>query len=165
MMCEKCGKNPATTHVKTVVNGVMHEKNLCAYCAAKEGYGSFGHLSLANMLASMLGDGLQTGHLDSKRCPCCGSLFSDIVESGRVGCSECYDTFREELLPSLQRLHGNTVHVGKKPEVAENIPTRETRLKALKEKLSKAVAAEEFEEAAKIRDEIRLMEQEDGHNE
>ena len=165
MMCEKCGKNPATTHVKTVINGVMHEKNLCAYCAAKEGYGNLNHLSLANMLASMFGDSIQSGRLSSKRCACCGSLFSDIVESGRVGCSECYDTFREELMPSLQRLHGKTTHVGKVPETVQKTPSREDRLKELREQLSAAVSAEEFEQAAKIRDEIRLIEKEDGNNE
>lgn len=165
MMCEKCGKNPATTHVKTVINGVMHEKNLCAYCAAKEGYGNFNHLSLANMLASMFGDGIESGRLDNKRCACCGSLFSDIVESGRVGCSECYDTFREELMPSLQRLHGKTTHVGKAPEAVQKSPGKEERLQKLREQLNAAVKAEEFEQAAKFRDEIRLIEKEDGNNE
>ena len=165
MMCEKCGKNPATTHVKTVMNGVVHEKNLCAYCAAKVGSGCFGNLSLANMRASMFGDGIESGRLDDKRCPCCGSLFSDIVESGRVGCSECYDTFREELMPSLQRLHGNTVHVGKTPGTQAVQLTKERKLKQLKKELSQAVQAEEFEKAAKLRDEIRFMEKDGGDHE
>lgn len=166
MMCEKCGKNPATTHVKSVINGVVHETNLCAYCAAKEGYGNFGHLSLANMLATVFGDGIQSGLLDtSDRCPCCGITFSDIVESGRLGCSECYEHFKEQLMPSLQRLHGKTVHVGKTPEQIEVKESKEQKIGKLRAELQKLIENEEFEKAAKIRDEIRLQEKEGANNE
>lgn len=163
MMCQKCGKNPATTHVRTVVNGVVHESNLCAYCAAKEGYGNFGQLSLANMLASMFGDSIESGTSTTQRCKCCGASFSDIVESGRVGCSECYETFRKELMPSLNRLHGKALHVGKIPAGSEK-DKQENRIKELREKLAEAVKQEEFEAAAKLRDEIKALEKEAGNN-
>ena len=83
MLCEKCGKNNATTHIRTVVNGVVREVNLCGYCAAKEGYATVGHNSLAGMLASMLGE-VSNPHIASKtvKCPICGASFSDIAESG-----------------------------------------------------------------------------------
>ena len=169
MMCDKCGKNPATTIIRTVVNGVMNESNLCAYCAAKEGYGDFYKLSLSNMLASMFGDSIKSIAAAKKRCPCCNATFSDIVESGSVGCSKCYDTFREELMPSLLRLHGKSVHIGKTPEISyvksedknevENEPAiKKNSLQSLKDDLKKAISEERFEDAAKLRDEIKDIE-------
>lgn len=164
MMCEKCGKNPATTHIKTVVNGMMQEKHLCSYCAAKEGYGNIGNISLTNMLASMFGESLSSGKPISKRCECCGASFSDIAQSGRVGCSECYETFRSELLPSLNRLHGKALHVGNTPQETEKTETKEDKIKKLKAKLNEAIKSEEFENAAKLRDEIRALEEEGNNN-
>lgn len=163
MMCEKCGKNPATTHLKTVLNGVVHENHLCSYCAANEGYGNIGTLSLTNMLASMFGESVSRGKPISKRCECCGASFSDIAQSGRVGCSECYTTFRNELIPSLNRLHGKAIHIGNTPSSEKAEETPEEKIKNLKNKLSEAIAAEEFENAAKLRDEIRKLEGEMGN--
>lgn len=163
MMCEKCGKNPATTHLKTVLNGVVHENHLCSYCAANEGYGNIGTLSLTNMLASMFGESVSRGKPISKRCECCGASFSDIAQSGRVGCSECYTTFRNELIPSLNRLHGKAIHIGNTPSSEKAEETAEEKIKNLKNKLSEAIAAEEFENAAKLRDEIRKLEGEMGN--
>lgn len=159
MMCEKCGKNPATTHLKTVVNGVVHEDHLCSYCAADAGYTNFGSLSLTNMLASMFGENLSHNQLISKkRCECCGASFSDIAQTGRVGCSECYLTFKNELMPSLNRLHGKAVHVGGTPKEEKQIDKKTDKIKELKEQLKSAIETEDFENAAKLRDEIRALE-------
>ena len=159
MMCDKCKKHPATTHIKTVVNGRLSEINLCSFCAAEEGYGSFGKLSLANMLASMFGESIEGGKTTKERCSCCQSTFADIVESGRVGCSECYTVFRKELMPSLNRLHGKVKHVGQVPEETQaEKETISNKVEALRESLKKAIDTEEYEKAAKIRDEIRALE-------
>lgn len=162
MMCDKCGKNLATTHIKTAINGVIEERNLCSYCAAKEGISSFGKSSLSNMLAVMLGDSLEVGAISRERCKCCGASFSDIAQSGKVGCSECYETFRSELLPSINRLHGKVKHVGTAPESFVNVETTEEKVIKLKEKLKLAVEKEEFEEAAKLRDQIKNLEEREG---
>ena len=163
MMCDNCGKNPATTHLKTVVNGVVHENHLCSYCAANQGYGNIGKLSLTNMLASMFGESISSGKPISKRCDCCGASFSDIAQSGRVGCSECYNTFRQELMPSLNRLHGKAVHIGNAPDEQKPEETVQDKIKKLKAQLSDAIKAEEFENAAKLRDEIRALEGEENN--
>ncbi len=163
MMCENCGKNPATTHLKTVLNGVVEEKHLCSYCAANSGYGNVGGLSLTNMLASMFGESVSRGKPISKRCECCGASFSDIAQSGRVGCSECYTTFRNELLPSLNRLHGKAIHIGNTPVEEKNEDSLEERIKKLKKQLADAIKAEEFEKAAELRDEIRGLEGEENN--
>ena len=163
MICEKCGKNNATTHIRSVVNGVVVEKNLCGYCAAKEGYSNLSDNSLTQMLASVFGDVLAAGSPAVKlRCPCCGAAFSDIAESGKVGCSECYQTFYDELLPYLKRVHGSTKHNGRIPNKAPlAVTTNEETVDALKSYLSKLVADEKFEEAAIVRDKIKKLEKEE----
>lgn len=171
MMCENCGKNPATTHLKTVLNGVVHENHLCSYCAANNGYGNIGKLSLTNMLASMFGESISRGKPISKRCECCGATFSDIAQSGRVGCSECYTVFKNELMPSLNRLHGKAIHIGNTPALqkAEQETeqkyeqTAKEKIQNLKNQLAEAIKAEEFETAAKLRDDIRALEGEKGN--
>lgn len=162
MMCEKCGKNLATTHIKKVINGSVEEHSLCSFCAAEQGYGGMEDFSLSNMLSMMLGGHPKGVSVSKKRCTVCGSTFSDIAKSGRVGCGECYETFKEELLPSLQRLHGRVKHIGKTPESEVKEQTLEEKIIKLKEKLTDAVQNEEFEKAAEIRDEIKSLERENG---
>ena len=160
MFCERCGKNHATTHIKTVVNGVAHEYNLCSICAAKEGYASN---SLAGMLASMFGD-ISVNEISNRqtKCSVCGSTFSDIAKTGKVGCSECYTTFYNELLPYLKRVHGSIKHSGKLPlgEPLSVKPKTET-VESLRQELSRMVSEERYEQAAIIRDKIKEMEEKD----
>lgn len=157
MLCDKCGKNNATTHIKQIINGVVTERDLCHSCAAKEGYGKFGNSGLAEMLSSMFGDIKELG--TATRCPVCGASFSDIAESGRVGCSMCYQTFYSELLPYLKRVHGTVKHIGKIPNSAPLIvKPREETLDSLRMELNRLVAEEKFEEAAIVRDKIKSME-------
>ena len=161
MLCENCMKNPATTHIRTVINGVVIEKNLCGYCAAKGGYSNFVNNGFASMLASMLGNEIATGNIKEIRCECCNTRFSDIAETGKMGCSQCYKTFSDKLIPYLKRVHGTTEHIGKRPVAGETLPvpvTTESRIEQLRSDMLKAVQSEEFEKAAKIRDEIKALE-------
>ena len=113
MLCEKCGKNSATTHIHTVINGIVREKNLCSQCAMEEGYANN---SLSGMLASMFGDtALLRESAAKKVCPVCKTDFSKISKTGKVGCGECYKTFKEELYPYLKRVHSSVKHTGKVP--------------------------------------------------
>lgn len=160
MLCEKCGKNNATTHIRSVVNGVVTEKNLCSQCAVNEGYGNLQDNSLAQMLSSMFGDALASGLKSATaHCSCCGSAFSDIAHSGKVGCPQCYETFFNELLPYLKRVHGSTKHVGKIPNRAPlAVTVNEETVESLRLKLNNLVREEKYEEAAVVRDKIRKME-------
>lgn len=162
MKCEKCGKNSATTHIRSVVNGVIREKNLCGHCAAEEGYTAAAPTSLAGMLASMFGDVLETKTSSYKKCPVCGADFSSIAKSGKVGCADCYATFGAELLPYLKRVHGSTKHIGKIPNSAPLavVKTEET-VEDLRMELNRLVAEEKYEQAAVIRDKIKEMEGKD----
>ena len=167
MLCEKCGKNLATTHIKTSINGVVESHHLCSQCAEMSA-GVPSQFGLEDLLGSFFGETVKVlPHADKrKRCDGCGMCFDDIVQSGRVGCDKCYSTFLEPLLPSLQRMHGKAYHAGKKPRpAADAAPTREQELDSLRDQLKAAIAAEQFEEAAKLRDQIKDLEKEENKHE
>lgn len=167
MKCENCGINTATTHIKKVINGVVTEQHLCQACSAKTGYSTFGSNSLASMLASVFGDA-SSAYLSpsTKKCDQCGCSFSDIVNSGVVGCSSCYTAFYDELLPYLKRIHGSVTHIGKIPNRAPlSVLNEKTEIELLRAQLSDVIIKEEFEKAAEIRDRIRQLERQGDNNE
>lgn len=167
MLCQNCGKNEATTHIKRVVNGDTTQTHLCAECAQALGYGDmfsgFG-LNLDDFFGGFLGDTVQKlASPVEQRCSKCGNTFSDIVRSGKVGCSECYKTFYDKLLPSIQRIHGRIKHNGKQVSSIETTASQVEQVKKdpveeLKKELATAIENQEFEQAAVIRDKIRELE-------
>lgn len=160
MLCEKCGKNSATTHIRSVINGVVHERHLCAVCAASEGYNDIKGNNLSQMLSSMFGDTVSIQkNAQVTRCGCCGSTFSDIAQSGKCGCPECYSTFYEQLLPYFKRVHGSTKHIGKVPNRAPHtVKQSEDTVEELRSLLSRLVQQEKYEQAAVVRDKIKKLE-------
>lgn len=166
MFCENCGKNTATTHIKHTLNGVMSEKHLCTECAAKLGYSMKFADSFSDILSSMFGDTEIAQIGNEIKCEFCGASFSDIVNTGKIGCPECYTTFLDKLLPYLKRIHGNVKHIGKIPNNAPlAISNDKTRIISLRSELEKLIQNEEFEKAAKVRDEIRELERKGEDNE
>lgn len=159
MLCEKCGKYAATTHIKTVIDGVVYEKNLCSDCAKSEGMGDFTSGSLSDILASVFGESAPNLNTSSlKKCECCGSTFSDISKSGKVGCPNCYKVFKNELLPYLKRVHGSIEHVGKIPDKhIENVSENSENAEDLKKQLKELIKQENYEQAAIVRDKIKSL--------
>ena len=85
MLCQSCGQNQATTHIKTIINGELAEVNLCRECAQKLGYNSFfGNFGMDfdKFLGSLMGGSESRTLKSRKRCNCCGSTFEDIAKSG-----------------------------------------------------------------------------------
>lgn len=158
MICQSCEKRPATTHIKTIVNGELKEFMLCPECAGRLGYGSL-FTSFGPDLDSLFGGFMDsyTPQVSGKRCSFCGSSFEDIAQSGRVGCAHCYEVFEEELLPSLQRIHGRTSHTGKLAKSAGRAVKLQSEIEALRKELENAIKTQEFEKAASIRDKIREL--------
>lgn len=159
MLCQSCKKNEATTHVKRIINGKIEEYDLCPECAKKMGYTNF-FSNFQNewnsMLGSFFGGGLPS-RTSATRCKSCGSSFAEIAKRGMVGCPDCYETFYEELLPSIKKIHGNTQHNGKFPASAGKELATVNELKALQEQLNEAVTKQEFEKAAQLRDKINEL--------
>lgn len=160
MLCENCKKNVATTYFKQTVNGKTTEIFLCDECAAKlgldSGIKSFG-LGLSSMLPELFSREKDIAEL---RCPVCGTLYSSGGKDGMVGCDKCYDTFASRLDPVIKRMHGSRKHVGKTPQSFAAKP--EGKLDQLKRELKLAIEKEDFESAAKLRDQIKSMEQQGG---
>lgn len=168
MLCQSCGKKTASTHIKTIVNGKLTEYHLCADCAQQKGYthmfGNWG-MDLGNFLGGFIGTPQSSSQIT--RCPTCGASFEEISQSGKIGCADCYKTFRSQLLPVIQRIHGTTRHKGKVPggsalRIAggqhQIMPVQETPLEEKKRLLKQAIEKQDFEQAAVLRDEIKEME-------
>lgn len=165
MLCQNCGKNQATTHVKKTINGETSELHLCAACAAKQGLGGmwngFG-FDLGDFWGSLFAEPAARELAASVRCEGCGKTFQEIAHTGKAGCPACYTTFYDRLLPSIQRIHGKAQHVGKiSPRAGETVK-RERELTDLKKQLADAIASQQYEECAKLRDRIQELEG-DGH--
>lgn len=168
MLCESCGVFPATTHVKTIINGELSEYSLCAQCAQKLGYGNL-MTGLGLSVGSLLGgffSNTEQPESETVRCKCCGSSFDDIARSGKVGCAECYHTFHNRLMPLIQQIHGNTKHRGKAPGGNLLSVNPQNQLTVMRRELREAIDSENFEHAAEIRDRIRKLEGDgqNGHN-
>lgn len=166
MLCQKCKKNEANTHVKSVVNGQYEEYMLCSQCAKEMGYTNlFSDMNsdFNSILGSFFSNALPA-RSETTRCESCGSTYHVIAKSGRVGCADCYSLFLSELMPSIRRIHGNTTHCGKRPNLINDDHVVEkaddkAEIDNLKEELQKAIEEQNFELAAKLRDEIREMEE------
>lgn len=95
---------------------------------------------------------------EEKRCPVCGRTLSDLRRTGRLGCGECYSTFRPALEEMLRQIHSNSVHRGKIPSKSGGELKKRRRLELLKSKLQEAVKNEDYETAAKLHKQIKEAE-------
>ena len=161
MQCSVCKEKPATVFLTHIENDKMHKVNLCEDCAKKKGVDNPTTFSLADAdLLLGLGAAQEvaqtTGGVDLK-CPRCGFSQADFKKTGRLGCPECYQTFAEGLSGLLKTMHKGVRHIGKAPEALRKSRETGDRLKLLQKKLNKAVETEDFEMAAQLRDEIKVL--------
>lgn len=166
MLCQKCKKNEATVHIQKAVGNYKTDLHLCADCAKQEGempsthFGQLFDFNVGDFLSGMLGiPGSVQAAPKEKACPRCGMRLSEISKHGRLGCPACYEAFRAELRPLLKQIHGADRHTGKLPEHAAGALKLQKQKEELQEKLQQAVESERYEDAAKLRDEIRSLEQ------
>ncbi len=163
MQCQKCDK-PATFHITELAGGKPQELHLCEECARS--YLSHGEEeqsapSLAGVLVHQLAVGQtaeELARLDQQACPVCGITFYEFRNQGRFGCPHDYVCFSDELDPLLVNIHGETEHVGKCPKHSAEGSASQTDLIRLRREMKEAVAAENYEEASRLRDEIRNIE-------
>ena len=162
LMCESCGKRAAKIHYTEVVNHNMVTMDLCPECAEEKGLDvkSAGSYGLGDLVAGVWDSTVeaQSDKIGKVRCPDCGYTYSDFKKMGRFGCSECYRAFEAQLIVLVRQLHGSTQHQGKSPRQVGPKALIRRELMDLKEELVRAVEKEEFEEAAKLRDQIKELE-------
>ena len=159
MLCDICKKNVATVHLTQMIEGKTKKVDLCEGCSKEKGVDDPTGFSLADLLLG-LGAAQEmeqaSGGSDLK-CPHCGFTQADFKKAGRLGCSECYQVFSEGLELLLKTMHKGTRHVGKVPAVFKQSQDLADKLRGLQKKLEKAIADEDFETAATLRDELKLV--------
>lgn len=149
--CEICEANEASVHFKQVCNGQIKEMYVCEDCAAENGFDLQSPLSMPDFL---FGAGLQPEKQESsaeKTCLVCGTTGKDFKKRSLLGCPSCYETFADELAPYLRAMQKGDRHVGKAP--AGEALTAE--IASMHQALERAISAQDFEEAAALRDRIR----------
>lgn len=165
MMCEDCGKKPATFHMTEVTNGKSKEIHLCEDCTSQNEDFSFNSsFTIQNLLAGLLDmpndQNFELEAIEDISCENCQTSYEEFKRRGKFGCSKCYDSFREKLEPLLKKIHGHDTHVGKIPKrTGGKIKVRKD-INKLKKRLERSVENEEFELAADLRDEIKRLQEE-----
>src|SRR5256886_7740400 len=156
MLCDVCKCNDATVFLTQILEGKMHKVNLCEACSKEKGVQDPTSFALADLLLGIgAAEEIEKG-APSQKCPACGFTQADFKKAGRLGCSECYVTFAEGLEGLLKTMHKGTKHIGKVPQSLQQSRDLSEKLKTLQKKLDKAVADEDFEQAAQVRDEMKV---------
>ena len=163
MLCDVCHKKEATVHLTEIVNEKMTKLHLCEECAKEKGAEMEEHFGLSDLLAGLtdLGSTIEPDVMETIKCRTCGFTYQDFKKVGRLGCGDCYDAFKAQLAPLLKRIHGADRHVGKVPIMIGKTVKDTKTLQDLKVKMEKAIQTENFEEAARLRDQIRDLERKD----
>ena len=160
MFCDVCKSKEATVFLTQIIEGKMQKVNLCEACSKEKGVNDPTGFALADLLLGLGAAQEIERNPAGVRCPVCGFSQADFKKTGRLGCSACYDTFAEGLSGMLKNMHRGTVHTGKVPARLAVSRRLNQELSKLREELDKAVASEQFEEAAGLRDRIRRLESE-----
>lgn len=157
-LCEQCRKRPGEIRVTEVTRGRIQERMLCLECAREMGIDSTapGEFSVSKLVAGMERAQDEPAK-EPDPCPGCGLTFGEFRQTGMLGCAQCYVAFEQELSALLRRLHGALRHTGRTPGERTAEHAIQLELSALRKRLSDAVAREDYEEAARIRDRIREL--------
>ena len=175
MLCQICKKKEATIILYRTINGKKTEIHICEDCAAlftnKLSALALPQFNLNDLLIGLLSAidfyGTEEDVFIAKELKChnCNLTYEEFRQSGKLGCSKCYNYFREKLKPLFLKLHGNDRHTGKIPHRTKGKLVQIKKVAQLKKELKEAVLKEEYEKAAKIRDRIikheRATKQED----
>ena len=178
MTCDICGKKKATVHLTEIVDEQMSEMHLCEECARQKSTQMEQQFGLADLLAGLSDTSkpitAKEGEKSVLKCSRCALPYEDFRKFGRLGCGECYTSFKEHLTGLLRKIHGSNKYLGKTPVKYQEgqaapvpaeggavalLPSED--LPDLKQQLQSAIAAEDFEKAAQIRDKIRNFEKKD----
>lgn len=157
--CQNCPKKTATLHITEILGPTQYEEvHLCAECAttyAEGGPAKGGSGKGTKKLTAEADEGLFSQHA----CPNCAIKFVDFRNSGRLGCPHDYTSFRDDLLPLLENMHGEVRHCGKTLRRYPQVKQTEAELTQMRIRLEQAITREQYEEAARLRDRIKRLEE------
>ncbi|MBD3236086.1 MAG: hypothetical protein GF330_05240 [Candidatus Eisenbacteria bacterium] len=170
MKCQVCGVADASVHVKEVQNEQVTELHLCQKCAREKGYHSMldqSKQALASQFVWMAENLFPEADAEMGQIQCaeCGLKYSDLVQTGRLGCPLCYVHLEPQLKQIVRRVHGAVRHIGKAPGREGEVFEHRRHIQKLHEELARAIEREEYERAAAIRDELRSLDRHAGEEE
>ncbi|MCF6284724.1 MAG: UvrB/UvrC motif-containing protein [Candidatus Hydrogenedentes bacterium] len=162
MICQKCHKRPGTIRYAEVVDGRVTDQFWCSECLALQRNGGEGFEISAvaptrptrNSIHSVVSRVVRA----QQTCPECDTPLQEIFDTNRVGCVSCYDAFGNELTELLSRLHSRATHTGKSAHLTDARSQLRSDLRSKRSLLRSVLKAEDYEEAATLRDEIRALE-------
>ena len=182
-LCQSCNQREAKIHFTELKDGKKTEMHLCEHCAQEKNM----VLAFPSLLSTLVKGGAEQGEPDAvpSTCPGCGLPYADFKAKGRLGCPTCYEVFAPVLVPLLQKVHSAAKHVGRRPlrqpepkaevpppqnvsekteppvdlavEPAVDEPQPIDEAVRLRHELDHAVASEDYERAAELRDAIRAL--------
>lgn len=178
MLCDNCRKREANVRYSENINGRKKELHLCEECSKKLGIGKMDFnmpIDFSSFFGGLLEDFETTDFMPlfdevrALKCDNCGYTFEDIVNTGKLGCGNCYDVFEERLDPIIKKIQGSNRHVGRTGKIIdskigkkfnENKDNKKevSKIEKLQNDLKEAIKDERYEDAAKIRDEIKKLE-------
>jgi len=171
MLCEECGERDAVLTVSVLADGGRTTRHLCRECMVRlnpaMNAGNFRNL-LSSLMTAIAGNRPEPqAQAEEEKpsippeedisCPRCGMSLSRFMAGGHLGCAGCYDTFRTQLQPMLLQIHGRTQHAGRRPLDSRTEQSARNRREQLTQLMQQAVAVEDFETAAQLRDQLRAM--------
>tara|TARA_B100001123_G_C15217265_1_gene989760 strand:+ start:156 stop:674 length:519 start_codon:yes stop_codon:yes gene_type:complete len=152
--CNSCD-NPATVHLTQIVNNQIHKVDLCEKCAKDKGVADPGGFSISDMFSGELDS--SPGNENELTCSACGFTHADFRRNGRFGCATCYLSFETILEETLEGMHSGTHHRGKVPQVMLGRLKNQVKIERVERSLNDAVAAENYEAAARFRDQLSSL--------
>ncbi len=164
MICNICGTNEATIHLTEIVNEQMVEIHLCETCAQEKGTEFKTHFNVNDLLSGLtdLAKEVSGEAKMNAKCPNCSLTYEEFGRTGRLGCAECYEAFSKLLFPLIKRVQHSLQHEGKQPSRLATPPSplrvNQDALRDLQNRLRNSVDNEQFEEAARLRDQIKQLE-------
>lgn len=160
MLCEECKQNEASYTVSVMMGDEVSTRHLCGECMDKMN-SSIASGDIKSLLSSILSaiTGKDTPNAPRKEvvCPRCHTSLSRFTQTGRLGCPACYEAFHEQLQPMLQQIHGRVQHAGRKPLCTAAAQRNRSRQENLTRQMEQAVSVEDFETAARIRDQLKAL--------
>jgi protein arginine kinase activator len=153
-----CG-HPAIVHIEQEVNGIRQLINLCEVCARNYGVLPSHVLpfSISQNIGVALFGGIDSSMIAHHCCKNCGCTLELLKKTGYLGCAQCYKHLQEKLLPLIKDMQKSLKHVGKRPRGFTSESPSISQREVLEERLRQAIETENFEEAVKIRDQLRLL--------
>lgn len=179
MLCQNCGNHEGNVRYTQIINGVKKEMILCEECAKEFGIDEI-NFNMPINFSSFLGDLLDEYNDNSfmpsfakpktLECDKCGLTYDEFAKNGKFGCENCYEAFNDKINHLVKNLHGSSIHIGRKPKyIKENKidlepkkeKKEESKVDKLSEDLKEAIKEERYEDAARIRDEIKKLNKEE----